>query len=283
MKKDTKKRQMHSKMPRIGIVGTGMLGNAVGLHLLKSGFDLTVYNRTKDKTIKLKKNGAVVTDSPKKVAESSELVFIVVKDADAVRKVSFGKNGIIEGKHEGLTVADMSTINPIESKKISKKFLDHKIIKLDTPVMGGPKVAITGELVLIGSGNKKTFDKFKNVFEKIANKIFFVGDDGTAHLIKLSMNLQITMLALALSEGITLAKSAKIDPRIFLDILNSTYFKTGMSENKAYKMVQNKFEPTFTLTNLKKDITTITDTAKTLGIKLPMIKKAEDVYTDAVK
>ncbi|MFB5629194.1 MAG: NAD-binding protein, partial [Nitrosarchaeum sp.] len=91
------------------------------------------------------------------------------------------------------------------------------------------------------------------------------------------------MLALALSEGITLAKSAKIDPRIFLDILNSTYFKTGMSENKAYKMVQNKFEPTFTLTNLKKDITTITDTAKTLGIKLPMIKKAEDVYTDAVK
>ncbi|MFB5629774.1 MAG: NAD(P)-dependent oxidoreductase, partial [Nitrosarchaeum sp.] len=192
MKKDTKKRQMHSKMPRIGIVGTGMLGNAVGLHLLKSGFDLTVYNRTKDKTIKLKKNGAVVTDSPKKVAESSELVFIVVKDADAVRKVSFGKNGIIEGKHEGLTVADMSTINPIESKKISKKFLDHKIIKLDTPVMGGPKVAITGELVLIGSGNKKTFDKFKNVFEKIANKIFFVGDDGTAHLIKLSMNLQIT-------------------------------------------------------------------------------------------
>lgn len=270
-------------MTKIGIIGTGMLGNAVGLNLLKSGFDLTVYNRTKEKTNELKKNGAKVVDSPKNVAENSELIIIVVKDADAVKKVSFGKNGIIEGKHEGLTVADMSTINPIESKKISKKFLEHKIIKLDTPVMGGPNVAISGELVLIASGDKKTFDSFKNVFEKIANKIFFLEGNGTAHLVKLSMNLQITMLALALSEGITLVRSANVDPKIFLDILNSTYFKTGMSENKAYKMIQDEFDATFTLANLKKDISTITDTAKSFGIKLPMIKKAEEVYNKALK
>ncbi len=92
-------------------------------------------------------------------------------------------------------------------------------------------------------------------------------------MIKLAMNLQITMLALALSEGITLVRSAQIDPKIFLDILNSTYFKTGMSENKAYKMIQNEYEPTFTLANLRKDITTITDTAKAFGVRLPMIKK----------
>jgi 3-hydroxyisobutyrate dehydrogenase len=109
-----------------------------------------------------------------------------------------------------------------------------------------------------------------------------LGDDGTAHLIKLAMNLQITMLALALSEGITLVKSAKVDPKIFLDILNSTYFKTGMSENKAYKMIQDEFNPTFTLSNLKKDISTITDTSKSFGINLPMIKKAEEVYQDAI-
>jgi len=270
-------------MTRIGIIGTGMLGNAVGLHLLKLGFDLTVYNRTKEKTNELKNNGAIVADSPKSVAENSELIIIVVKDADVVKEVAFGKNGIIDGNHEGLVVADMSTINPVESKKISKKFLEHKIIKLDTPVMGGPNVAITGKLVLMASGDKNTFDRFKNVFEKIAYKIFFLGEEGTAHLVKLSMNLQITMLALALAEGITLVRSANVDPKIFLDILNSTYFKTGMSENKAYKMIQDEFEATFTLANLKKDITTITDTAKSFGIKLPMIKKAEDVYEDAMK
>lgn len=268
---------------KIGIIGTGILGNAVGLNLLKHGFDLTVYNRTKEKTTNLKNNGANIADSPKNVAENSELVIIVVKDADAVKEISFGKNGIIEGKHEGMTVADMSTINPIESKNITKKFLEHKIIKLDTPVMGGPNVAITGDLVLIGSGDKMIFDKFKEVFEKIANKTFFLEGVGTAHLVKLAMNLQITMLALALSEGITLVRSAKVDPKIFLDILNSTYFRTGMSENKAYKMIQDEFAPTFTLANLKKDISTITETAESFGINLPMIKKAEEIYKEAVE
>ena len=283
MKNDIKKIHGRKKETvKIGIIGTGMLGNAVGLHLLKSGFNVTVYNRTKEKTNELKNHGAKIVDSPKIVAENSELVIIIVKDADAVKKIAFGKNGIVEGSHKRLTVADMSTISPIESKKISKKFLKYKIIKLDTPVMGGPNVAITGELVLMVSGDKKTFDKFKKVFEKIANRIFFLGEGGTAHLVKLAMNLQITMLALALSEGITLVKSAKVDPKIFLDILNSTYFKTGMSENKAYKMIQDEFNPTFTLANLKKDITTITDTAKSLGTDLPMIKKAEEVFRDAL-
>ena len=113
--------------------------------------------------------------------------------------------------------------------------------------------------------------------------MFFLGEKGVAHSIKLAMNLQITMLALALSEGITLVKKADVDPKIFLEILNSTYFKTGMSENKAFKMIDGKYDPTFTLENLKKDITTMTNTAKSLGIQLPMIQKAEEVYENAVK
>lgn len=258
-----------------------MLGNAIGLHLLESNFDLTVYNRTKEKTKELENKGAKVLNSPKEVAENSELIIIVVKDAQAVKEISFGDNGIIEGKHRGLIVADMSTINPLESKSITKIFSEHEIIKLDTPVMGGPNLAIVGDLVLIASGDKEVFDKFKDVFEKISSRIFFLEGSGTAHLIKLAMNLQITMLALALSEGITLVRSAQIDPKIFLDILNSTYFKTGMSENKAYKMIQNEYEPTFTLANLRKDIITITDTAKAFGVRLPMIKKAEEVYNEA--
>jgi len=283
MKKDIKK--IHNKKNgniKIGIIGTGILGNAVGLNLLKSGFNVTAYNRTKEKTNELKKHGAKIAESPKMVAENSDLVIIIVKDANAVKKIAFGKKGIRFGNHNGLTVADMSTISPIESKEITKKFLEYKIIKLDTPVMGGPNVAIIGELVLMVSGDKRAFNKFKKVFEKIANKIFYLGESGTAHLVKLAMNLQITMLALALSEGIILVRSSKANPKIFLDILNSTYFKTGMSEKKAYKMIQNEFNPTFTLANLKKDISTITKTSKSLGINLPMIKKAEQVYQNAL-
>jgi len=228
----------------------------VALHLVDSGYEVTAYNRTKEKTTELKEKGATIVESPKEVAENSELVITIVKDADAVKQVSFENNGIVNGNHEKLIVADMSTVDPSESKNISKQFIDSGITKLDIPVMGGPNVAITGDLVLMASGNKESFDNCKEVFDTIANKVFFLGENGVANSIKLAMNLQITMLALALSEGITLVKKSGVDPKIFLEILNSTYFKTGMSEKKAYKMIEGKYDTTFTLSNLKKDITT---------------------------
>jgi 3-hydroxyisobutyrate dehydrogenase len=271
------------KIKKIGIIGTGMLGNAVTLHLLESGFEVTAYNRTREKMQMLKVKGVKIAASPKEVAANSELVVIIIKDADAVKQVSFEENGIIEGNHEGLVVADMSTIDPLESKKISEKFMECNISKLDIPVMGGPNVAIKGELVMMVSGNKESFGTCEEVFNTIASKVFFLGESGVAHSVKLAMNLQITMLALALSEGITLVKKSNVDPKIFLEILNSTYFKTGMSEKKAYNMIEGKYDTTFTLANLKKDITTITGTAKSLGIKLPMISKAEEVYGNAIK
>jgi len=270
-------------MTKIGLIGTGMLGNAVGLHLLESGHELIVYNRTKEKTSELKNHGAKVVDFPKDVASLSELVIICVKDAAAVKEVSFGHDGIVQWNHENLVVADMSTINPNETKKISKQFKESGITLLEIPVMGGPNVAIKGGLVLMASGNEEVFNRHKKVFETIAKQIFFLGQSGVAHSVKLVMNIQIAMLALAISEGITLARASSIDPETFLKILNSTYFKTGMSENKAYKMINDKFEPTFTLNNLKKDLNTINEAAKSFGVTLPMSIRAEEIYQKAVE
>ena len=270
-------------MMKIGLVGTGMLGEAVGLHLLKSGYPLVVYNRTKSKTLNLEANGAVISDSPKNVAEMSEMIITCVKDASAVDEILFGQDGIVLGKHDGLIVADMSTINPNNAIQNSKKLAEDRISSLEIPVMGGPNVAIDGKLVLMASGDKDVFDKHKKVFDTIANKTFFLGKSGSAHSIKIAMNLQISLLALALSEGITLTKKAGFDPEKFLEILNSTYFKTGMSENKAHKMIRDEFEPTFTLKNLKKDLGIITDTAKDFGAVLPMAERANKIYADAVE
>ena len=270
-------------MVKIGLVGTGMLGEAVGLHLMKSGHSLIAYNRTKSKTSNLEKNGAIISDTPKHVAESSELVITCVKDADAVDDVLFAQDGIVAGNHDGLVVAEMSTINPSNAMQNSKRLGEEGINSLEIPVMGGPNVAIDGKLVLMASGDKNIFDKYKQVFDTIANKTFFLGKSGSAHSIKIAMNLQISLLALALSEGITLTKKAGFDPEKFLEILNSTYFKTGMSENKAHKMIRDEFEPTFTLKNLKKDLGIITDTAKDFGAVLPMAERANKIYADAVE
>ena len=268
-------------MMRIGIVGTGRLGEAVGLHLLDIGYVVTVFNRTKEKTRNLKEKGAIIVESPKRVAENSELVITIVKDADAVNEVIFGNSGVMSGKHEGMCIADMSTVNPNSTKEISESVISDGIDYVEIPVMGGPNVAIDGKLVMMVSGKKEIFEKFKKVFDSIAEQSFYIGDTGTAHAIKLAMNLQIAMLALSLSEGITLTKKAGFDPDIFLKILNSTYFKTGMSEGKAYKMTKESYEPTFTLRNLKKDLDTINDAAESFNAELPMAKLARKVYTDA--
>ena len=270
-------------MAKIGLVGIGILGEAVGLHLLESGHSITAYNRTKSKTSNLEKNGAIIVGTPKNVAESSELVITCVKDADAVEQILFSQNGIVAGKHDDLTVAEMSTINPSSAIQNSKRLGEEGINSLEIPVMGGPNVAIHGQLVLMASGDMDVFDKYKEVFDTIANKTFFLGKSGSAHSIKIAMNLQISLLALALSEGITLTRKAGFDPEKFLEILNSTYFKTGMSENKAHKMIKNEFEPTFTLKNLKKDLDIITETAKEFGAVLPMAERANEIYAKAVK
>lgn len=120
-------------LTRIGIIGTGMLGKAVATRLLKSGYQVTVYNRAREKADQLKTLGAAVVDSPKDVTKSSDLVIIIVKDAQAVEDVSFGKNGIADGKHDGLVVADMSTINPVSSRDIAKKYTEKGIFILDMP------------------------------------------------------------------------------------------------------------------------------------------------------
>tara|TARA_B100000519_G_scaffold9445_1_gene7479 strand:+ start:669 stop:1544 length:876 start_codon:yes stop_codon:yes gene_type:complete len=268
-------------MMKIGIVGTGMLGEAVGLHLLDVGYKITVFNRSKEKTEKLENKGALVVDSPKNVAENSELVIMVVKDANAVKDVVFGDCGILAGRHEGMCIADMSTINPNSTREISKQVTENGIDYMEIPVMGGPNVAINGKLVIMASGKKEVFEKFKTIFESIADQSIYLGDTGTAHSIKLAMNLQIAMLALSLSEGITLTKKAGFDPEIFLKVLNSTYFKTGMSEGKAHKMINDSVKPTFTLANLKKDLDTINDAAESFDAELPMAKIARKIYADA--
>ena len=169
------------------------------------------------------------------------------------------------------------------AKEISKKIHEQGIKSLEIPVMGGPNVAIDGKLVLMASGNKAIYEKYIKIFETIATETFFLGESGSAHGIKLAMNLQISLLALSLSEGITLTKKAGFDPEKFLEILNSTYFSTGMSQKKAYKMIKDEYQPTFTLKNMKKDLDIITQAAKDFGAILPMAERANKIYSDALE
>ncbi len=270
-------------MMDVGLIGTGLLGTAVAKRLLDTGHTVVVYNRTTDKTEPLKKLGAKVVSSPKKAAIDSGLVITIVKDSSAIESVSFGPDGIMHGKHDDLIVADMSTISPISSRKLAKKYSDYGINMIDSPVMGGPPLAEKGELVIMVGGRKEIFEKCKPVFDSIATKSFYLGENGSGHAMKLALNLQISLLSLAISEGIILARKSGLDPMTFLEILNSTYFKTGMSLNKGPKMVKGIFEPSFYLKMMQKDLEEICYTAKEFGANLPTAELANELYLRAIK
>ncbi len=268
---------------KVGIIGTGLMGKAIATRLLSTGHELIAYNRTLNKAESLRKLGAQIADSPKKVAENSDLVITIVKDTKAVELVSFGKDGIVRGKHENLMVADMSTINPISSKKISARFQKYRIPMIDSPVMGGPSLAEKGQLVVMIGGKKSIYERCKPVFDSIGERTFYLGDNGSGDAMKLAMNLQIAILALGISEGIIFAKRAGLEPLIFLEVLNSTYFKTGMSVNKGPKMARGIFEPSFFLSMMQKDLSEINYTARKFGANLPTAKLANKIYQKAIK
>ena len=148
--------------------------------------------------------------------------------------------------------------------------------------MGGPMAAEKGELVHIVSGSKKAFLKVKPIIDKLAKSVFYIGEDvGPANVVKLALNLNISLIAGAISEGITLVKAANINPEIFIKIINATYFKTGVSENKGPKMIKNDFEPSFYLKNMLKDLELTTSMSQSLGVSLPLTSLAQQIYRAA--
>ena len=265
---------------RVGIAGLGLLGSGITTRLIDSGHRISVYNRTRSNAQQFSAKATVVL-SPRELADTCDLVITVVTDFDALKDVLFGSNGIIESHNRNLVVANASTISPLQSEHCAQRLRDSGLEMLAMPVMGGPAAAETGGLVSIVAGNKQTFEKVRPAIENLG-RIFYVGEkDGSANAIKLALNLNIALAASAVSEGITFVRGLGIDPLIFIEILNSTYFKTGLSERKGPKMVKSDFLPTFHLKNMLKDLELTVSASQEASMTLPNTALAQQLFRAA--
>jgi 3-hydroxyisobutyrate dehydrogenase len=150
---------------------------------------------------------------------------------------------------------------------------------LQAPIMGGPDATMKGDVITIVSGNKKIIEKSRRILSSYSKKLFNLGNkDGVANFIKLGLNLNIALIAISLAESIVFVKKSKIDPSKFLEILNSTYFRTGLSEIKGPKMINNNFEPKFFLKNMLKDVQLLNESAKHNDISLSFASLAEQYF-----
>ncbi|MGB9168172.1 MAG: NAD(P)-dependent oxidoreductase, partial [Nitrososphaeraceae archaeon] len=149
---------------------------------------------------------------------------------------------------------------------------------------GGPAAALEGKLIPIVSGEKSVYEKISSVICNLGNPIYYVGDKpGLANAIKLALNLNIGIIAVALSEGLILSESFGLDPSLYLRILNSTYFKTGMSENKGPRMIKGDYNPSFYLKHMKKDLSLVMDLADDNDITLPITNSVLHLFNYASK
>ena len=267
----------------IGIVGTGLMGSQIALRLAHKGHKVTVFNRDKSKAEKLRSADRSitlgVTNQPSDIGSNCDIALICVRDYEAVSNVSFEKDGLIENPKADLVVIQCSTIAPDESQKIADLYSCKGIRMISVPILGGISAAEKGELILIAAGDKTDYDQSESILKDISKQIFYIGSNhGTASILKLAVNINISLIALALAEGLVFVKGNKIDPNIFVKIFNCTYFKTGISENKGPKIANDDYTTSFHLMNMVKDLNLALRTAHNSGLVLPITTLAHTVY-----
>lgn len=263
----------------IGIIGTGLMGSAIAHRLIERGFKVFLYNRTKGRSDSLVKKGAIRMGYPSDLGRKCNFVIISVTDGQVVKEMLFGDNGLVNSNNKRLIVVDTSTILPDDSIYCASLMKKKGYAILQAPIMGGPDATRKGDVITIVSGNKKIVEKSRRILTSYSKKLFNLGNkDGAANFIKLGLNLNIALIAISLAESIVFVKKSKIDPAKFLEILNSTYFKTGLSEIKGPKMIKNNFEPKFFLKNMLKDVQLLNESAKHNGTSLSFASLAEQYF-----
>ncbi|MDW0322901.1 MAG: NAD(P)-dependent oxidoreductase [Nitrososphaeraceae archaeon] len=263
----------------IGIIGTGLMGSAITERLIERGFTVYVHNRTKQRSDALVRKGGIRIGNPSELGKKCNYVIISVTDGNAVKEILFGNNGLINSNNNQLSIIDTSTVLPEDSIYCANLMKRKGYAMIQAPIMGGPDATRKGDVISIVSGDKKIMEKCRRILTNFSKKIFYAGHrDGAANYLKLGLNLNIALIAISLSESIIFIKKSKTDPTVFLDILNSTYFKTGLSEIKGPKMIRNNFEPKFFLKNMLKDVQLLNECAKRNNASLSFSSLAEQYF-----
>ena len=269
-------------MQRIGFIGIGLMGNHMARHILESGHPLTIWNRNEEKAKHLLAAGAEWAESPKMVATVSDVVITMVTDSAASEQVCCAPDGILEGAHEGLILIDMGSIAPDMSRSIAERARERGVAMLDAPVTGNPKVAEAGKLGVMIGGPKETYESCLPLFEILAAKIVYVGEEnGVGTTLKLINNLILGVAIEAVSEAMVLAAKVSIDPQKVIDITSVGGARTGAMETRGSRMIRGDFSPGFSTNNMYKDLTSVMKLADEAGVSLPATSTSWDILRAA--
>jgi 3-hydroxyisobutyrate dehydrogenase-like beta-hydroxyacid dehydrogenase len=267
----------------VGIIGLGIMGSSFASNLLTKGYNVHIFNRTKDKAKPLIEKGAIFHDTPRALASVSDVLMTSLTDQRAVESVTFGDDGFLAGLKKGRLWIDLSTIDPAASVRHAQEAKGAGILRLDAPVVGSKEAALKGEVIVLVGGNDDVYRNAEGFLNDIGKRVIYLGGDGNGHKMKLSINLYLALVAESFSESLTLARKLGLDGKTFVDVVNQTGHKSYFSLEKGPKIIARDFEPAFSLDNLFKDLSLVNEQVIKSGAILPLTEVALKEYSAAIQ
>ena len=254
---------------RIGYIGLGTMGAPMAMNILKAGFPLTVFNRTRSKAAGLLDSGAKWADTPAEVASRTEVVFTNLSDTPDVLQILFGENGVIDGAHPGMIVVDNSTIKPSASREIFWRFQELGVSTLDAPVSGGDIGAKNGTLAIMVGGEAEALEKVMPVLEAIGKKITHVGDAGAGQVAKEANQIMVAAQMVAEAELMLFAQKSGVDVGRVIEAIRGGAAQCWTLDVKPQRLLAGNRTPGFKSSLQAKDLNIVMDTARDYQAVLP--------------
>ncbi|MEM2992881.1 MAG: NAD(P)-dependent oxidoreductase [Candidatus Caldarchaeum sp.] len=256
-------------MERVGFIGLGLMGKPMAKNLLRHGFKMAVFNRSKAPMEELASLGATPCGSSKEVAESSECVITMLPDEKAVEQVLLGRGGVLEGLAPGCVVVDMSTVSPGFSREMARRVEEKGGEMLDAPVSGSTMAAEQGALTIMVGGKPEIFEKIRPVFEAMGKNIYYMGGAGMGSFTKLCNQVAVSLNLLGVCETLMVAAKAGLDLRKVIEVISTGAGGSWQLSNLGPRMVMRDFRPGFKVKHLRKDLRILRETTESLGLCLP--------------
>ncbi len=264
---------------RIGFIGLGIMGRPMARNLLKAGYTLTAWNRSRPGIEALVEAGAAEGTSPRDVAERSDVVITMVGDSPDVEQVALGPNGIRDGAHRGLVHIDMSTISPAVTRRIAQAYAEVGVEMLDAPVSGGETGAIEGTLSIMVGGGREVFERCRPLLEAMGQRIIYCGPSGAGQTVKLCNQVVVGLNNLAMCEALVLSARAGVAPATMLEAISGGAASSWALLNLAPRILAGDFRPGFKVAHQQKDLRHALALAHALSVPLPGTALVHQLFT----
>ena len=244
------------------------MGLPMSKNLLKSGYAVTVFNRSRAAMDELLAVGAQLANSPSEVAQQSDVVLTCLPDSPDVEAVVLGENGVLSGSRPGMLYVDHSTIAPVTSRKLYEALKLSGVAALDAPVSGGDIGAQQGTLSIMVGGDEAAFGRSLPILQAMGKNIIHIGDAGAGQVTKACNQIVVAMTVQAVAEALTLAKKSGVDPAKVREALLGGFAQSRVLEVHGQRMLDRTFQPGFKLNLHRKDMNIVLQTGKELNLPL---------------